>query len=101
MDANHIGIETEAVLDLSMSLNPFAPDVAPLVARHAVAVRTYPDDRVATDALAAAIERAVFDQRWAVHAAQAGLDRARSFTWTESARTLHRAYTEAVGRQRA
>jgi histidinol-phosphate/aromatic aminotransferase/cobyric acid decarboxylase-like protein len=50
-----LGIETEAVLDLSMSLNPFAPDVAPLVARHAVAVRTYPDDRVATDALAAAM----------------------------------------------
>jgi glycosyltransferase involved in cell wall biosynthesis len=54
-----------------------------------------------TDALAAALERAVFDQTWALHAAQAGLDRARSFTWTESARTLHRAYTEAVGRQRA
>jgi glycosyltransferase involved in cell wall biosynthesis len=53
------------------------------------------------DALAAALERAVFDQSWAVDAAQAGLDRARSFTWTESARTLHRAYTEAIGRQRA
>ena len=53
------------------------------------------------DALMAAVERAVFDQSWAVHAAQAGLDRARSFTWTESARTLHRAYTEAIGRQRA
>jgi glycosyltransferase involved in cell wall biosynthesis len=53
------------------------------------------------DALMAAVERAVFDQSWAVHAAQAGLDRARSFTWTESARTLHRAYTEAMGRQRA
>jgi glycosyltransferase involved in cell wall biosynthesis len=53
------------------------------------------------DALAAALERAVFDRSWAMHAAQAGLDRARSFTWTESARTLHRAYTEAVGRQRA
>src|SRR5262249_40703249 len=53
------------------------------------------------EALAAALERAVFDQGWAVHAARAGLDRARSFTWTESARTLHRAYTEAVARQRA
>ena len=53
------------------------------------------------DALAAALERAVFDQSWAVRAAQAGLDRARSFTWTESARTLHRAYTEAIGRQHA
>jgi glycosyltransferase involved in cell wall biosynthesis len=53
------------------------------------------------DALATALERAVFDQSWAAHAAQAGLDRARRFTWKESARTLHRAYTEAVGRQRA
>ena len=53
------------------------------------------------DGLMAAVERAVFDQSWAVQAAQAGLDRARSFTWTESARTLHRAYTEAIGRQRA
>jgi glycosyltransferase involved in cell wall biosynthesis len=53
------------------------------------------------DALAGAIERAVFDQSWAMQAAQAGLDRARSFTWAESARTLHRAYTEAIGRQRA
>jgi len=53
------------------------------------------------DALMATMERAVFDQSWAVDAAQAGLGRARSFTWTESARTLHRAYTEAMGRQRA
>jgi glycosyltransferase involved in cell wall biosynthesis len=52
------------------------------------------------DALATALERAVFDQSWAVQAAQAGLDRARSFTWTDSARTLHRAYTEAVERHR-
>ena len=53
------------------------------------------------DALATALERAVGDQNWAMHAAQAGLDRARSFTWAESARTLRRAYTEAVERQRA
>jgi histidinol-phosphate/aromatic aminotransferase/cobyric acid decarboxylase-like protein len=38
-----------------MSLNPFAPDVAPLVARHAASVRTYPDDGPATEALAAAM----------------------------------------------
>src|SRR4029453_4832580 len=56
-----------------------------------------PADR---DALMAAIERAAFDQSWALRAAQAGLDRARSFTWTESARTLHRAYAEAVARRR-
>ena len=53
-----------------------------------------------TDALAAAIERAAFDQRWALRAAQAGLDRARSFTWPESARTLHRAYVDAIARRR-
>ncbi len=52
------------------------------------------------NALAAALERAAFDQSWALHAAQAGLERARSFTWTESARTLHRAYIEAVRRRR-
>jgi histidinol-phosphate/aromatic aminotransferase/cobyric acid decarboxylase-like protein len=50
-----LGVETEAVLDLSVSLNPCAPDVAALVARHAGAVRRYPDARRATDALAAAI----------------------------------------------
>jgi glycosyltransferase involved in cell wall biosynthesis len=53
------------------------------------------------DAIAAALERAVFDQSWAIHTAQKGLDRARNFTWTESARTLHRAYTEAIRRRRA
>jgi len=49
-------------------------------------------------ALADAIERAVVDDRWAVQAAEAGLARARTFTWAESARTLHRAYEEAVAR---
>lgn len=53
-----------------------------------------------THALAAAIERAAFDQTWALRAAQAGLDRARTFTWTGSARTLHRAYTDAIERRR-
>jgi len=53
-----------------------------------------------TGSLADAVERAVFDQSWAMRAAQMGLDRARRFTWTDSARTLHRAYTEAVARHR-
>jgi len=53
-----------------------------------------------TGSLADAVERAVFDQSWAMRAAQVGLDRARSFTWSDSARTLHRAYTEAVARHR-
>lgn len=50
-----LGVDPGAVLDLSMSLNPFAPDAAPLVARYAAAVGTYPDDTDATAALAAAI----------------------------------------------
>ena len=53
-----------------------------------------------THALALAIERAAFDQSWALRAAEAGLDRARAFTWAESARTLHRAYTDAIERRR-
>ena len=52
-----------------------------------------------TASLAAAIERAAFDQEWAIGAADAGLARARSFTWTASARTLHRAYIEAINRR--
>jgi len=40
------------------------------------------------------------DDEWATRAAHAGLARARTFTWTESARTLHRAYLEAVARHR-
>jgi glycosyltransferase involved in cell wall biosynthesis len=51
-------------------------------------------------ALADAIERAVVDQQWAIEAAHAGLARARAFTWRESARTLDRAYREAVARHR-
>ena len=47
-------------------------------------------------ALTDALERAAVDDRWARHAAGAGLERARAFTWTESAQTLHRAYREAV-----
>ncbi len=49
--------------------------------------------------LAEAIERAVADDRWAMQAAEAGLARARTFTWTESARTLRRAYEDAVARR--
>ncbi|HVM64196.1 MAG TPA: aminotransferase class I/II-fold pyridoxal phosphate-dependent enzyme [Acidimicrobiales bacterium] len=50
-----LGLELEAVLDLSQSLNPVAPDVAPVVAAHLRALRTYPDPAPATGALAAAI----------------------------------------------
>ena len=47
-----LGIE---VLDLSQSLNPFAPDPGPLVARHASAVGAYPHPAEATALLAETI----------------------------------------------
>ena len=50
-----LGIPESDVLDLSVSLNPNAPDVAAIVARHATSVRRYPDSSVARDALAAAM----------------------------------------------
>jgi histidinol-phosphate/aromatic aminotransferase/cobyric acid decarboxylase-like protein len=43
------------MLDLSVSLNPSAPDVASMVARHAESIRRYPDDTAARDALATAM----------------------------------------------
>jgi len=48
-------VAPDAVRDLSVSLNPCGPDVASLVARHAAAVRQYPDPRAARDTLADAI----------------------------------------------
>ncbi|HEV3452613.1 MAG TPA: aminotransferase class I/II-fold pyridoxal phosphate-dependent enzyme [Acidimicrobiia bacterium] len=50
-----LGVSPDAVLDLSASLNPCAPDVAALVAAHVGAVRRYPDIEAPTEALAAAI----------------------------------------------
>jgi histidinol-phosphate/aromatic aminotransferase/cobyric acid decarboxylase-like protein len=43
------------VLDLSLSLNPVAPDLGPVLARHLDAVSRYPDPAAATAALAAAM----------------------------------------------
>jgi histidinol-phosphate/aromatic aminotransferase/cobyric acid decarboxylase-like protein len=43
------------VLDLSLSLNPVAPDVTDLLSRHLDAIRRYPDPVGATRALAGAI----------------------------------------------
>jgi histidinol-phosphate/aromatic aminotransferase/cobyric acid decarboxylase-like protein len=47
------GLPVGAVLDLSMSLNPVAPDPVPVLTRHLDAVRRYPDPAKATSALAA------------------------------------------------
>ncbi|HVM65153.1 MAG TPA: aminotransferase class I/II-fold pyridoxal phosphate-dependent enzyme [Acidimicrobiales bacterium] len=53
--ARALGLPPDGVLDLSQSLNPVAPDVAPVVARHAGAARHYPDATGATHALARAM----------------------------------------------
>jgi histidinol-phosphate/aromatic aminotransferase/cobyric acid decarboxylase-like protein len=53
--ARALGVSPESVLDLSVSLNPCAPDAAPLVARHAASVRHYPDPGPAEGALADAM----------------------------------------------
>ncbi|HEY7134186.1 MAG TPA: aminotransferase class I/II-fold pyridoxal phosphate-dependent enzyme [Acidimicrobiia bacterium] len=50
--AHALGIAPDAVLDLSFSVNPFAPDVGELVAAHTAAARTYPDPSHAIGALA-------------------------------------------------
>jgi glycosyltransferase involved in cell wall biosynthesis len=52
------------------------------------------------EALAAACLRIVTDPAYAAERARAGLARARTFTWTESAETLHRAYRDALARRR-
>lgn len=51
-----LGVDPAAVLDLSASLNPLAPDAAAVVARHLDGVGRYPDPRPATAALAAVLE---------------------------------------------
>lgn len=53
--ATTLGLDPSTVLDLSMSLNPAAPDVRPVVAAHLDAIGRYPDPVPATEALATAI----------------------------------------------
>jgi glycosyltransferase involved in cell wall biosynthesis len=48
------------------------------------------------DALAAGIERVITDRPFADRAAARGLDRARRFTWDQTARAVRRAYEDAV-----
>jgi histidinol-phosphate/aromatic aminotransferase/cobyric acid decarboxylase-like protein len=53
--ARTLGIDPGLVVDLSLTLNPFAPDVQRLLASHLDAVVRYPDPRPATEAAAAAL----------------------------------------------
>ena len=57
--ARSLGLDPRSMLDLSVNLNPVAPDVRPIVARHLDALRTYPDARDAEHALAARLGRDV------------------------------------------
>ena len=53
--ARSLGLDPAEVVDLSMSLNPFAPDVTAIAARHLDAVGRYPDRWSATRKLADAM----------------------------------------------
>jgi len=54
-----LGVDPGEVLDLSMSLNPCAPDVRPVLRRHLDAALRYPDPSRAQDALRERINREV------------------------------------------
>lgn len=51
-----LGVDPAAVLDLSASLNPVAPDPGQVVGKHLDGLRRYPDPTRATSALAAAMD---------------------------------------------
>ena len=51
-----LGVDPGAVLDLSASLNPLAPDAGEVVGKHLDVLRRYPDPTRATAALAAAMD---------------------------------------------
>jgi histidinol-phosphate/aromatic aminotransferase/cobyric acid decarboxylase-like protein len=53
--ARGLGVDPATVLDLSLSLNPLAPDLGPMLTRHLDSYRRYPDDGPATAALAEAL----------------------------------------------
>jgi histidinol-phosphate/aromatic aminotransferase/cobyric acid decarboxylase-like protein len=53
--AQALGLDPADVVDLSMSMNPFAPDVSALAAEHVGTLRHYPCAADATAALAAAL----------------------------------------------
>jgi histidinol-phosphate/aromatic aminotransferase/cobyric acid decarboxylase-like protein len=51
-----LGVPPDAILDLSVSLNPCAPDVSELIRSHARAARRYPDSTEATATLAKTLD---------------------------------------------
>lgn len=53
--AKSLGVPTKSILDLSASLNPFAPDVIEIAKNHLGALVPYPDDEPATSAFAEAV----------------------------------------------
>jgi histidinol-phosphate/aromatic aminotransferase/cobyric acid decarboxylase-like protein len=53
--AHELGLDPAHVLDLSASLNPFAPDPTDIIRRHLSALHDYPDATAATEQLADAI----------------------------------------------
>jgi histidinol-phosphate/aromatic aminotransferase/cobyric acid decarboxylase-like protein len=53
--AASLGLDPSDVVDLSMSLNPFAPPIKALAARHLDALGRYPDVTLATSVAAAAL----------------------------------------------
>lgn len=53
--ARALGVRPDAVLDLSASLNPLAPDPTPALVRHLDAIGRYPDPGAARAALAASM----------------------------------------------
>jgi histidinol-phosphate/aromatic aminotransferase/cobyric acid decarboxylase-like protein len=53
--AERLGCDVREILDLSASLNPVAPDPAPVVSKHLEALGRYPDPTRARDALAEAM----------------------------------------------
>ena len=53
--AEALGVDPASILDLSQNLNPFAPDVGAMAARHMDSLRRYPDPSDAARMLAEAI----------------------------------------------
>lgn len=53
--AEALGVDPGSILDLSQNLNPFAPDVGAVAARHMESLRRYPDPSDAARVLAEAI----------------------------------------------